>query len=71
MNNDQGDATATEAPGLGRRGLLRSGAAGGAATLLAAVGATPAQAAAPVEIDTDFADFVMPKFSCDGSSTHG
>jgi len=58
---------ATEAPGLGRRGLLRSGAAGGAATLLAAVGATPATAAAPVEIDTNFADFVMPKFSCDDS----
>lgn len=67
MKREQGDATATEASRLGRRGLLRSGAAGGAATLLAAVGATPAQAAAPVEIDTNFADFVMPKFSCDNS----
>jgi len=67
MNDEHDNAMSMKTPGLGRRGLLRSGAAGGAATLLAAVATTPATAAAPVEIDTDFADFVMPKFSCDDS----
>jgi polar amino acid transport system substrate-binding protein len=63
------DTSNPESPAhaLGRRGMLRGGIAGGGATLLAAVGARPARAAAPVEIDTNFADFVMPKFSCDDS----
>ena len=49
--------------GLGRRGLMRSGAIGGAATLLAA-GQTRSAAAAPPPVnDKDYADFSLIKIN--------
>ena len=48
---------------LGRRGLIRSGAIGGAATLLAATGAGTASAAVPAVNDKDYPDFSLIKIN--------
>ncbi len=48
---------------LGRRGLIRGGAIGGAATLLAAAGAGSASAAVPAINDKDYADFSLIKIN--------
>jgi polar amino acid transport system substrate-binding protein len=48
---------------LGRRGLMRSGAIGGAATLLAAGTARTAAAAPPSVNDTDYPDFSLVKIN--------
>ncbi len=50
--------------GLGRRGLMRAGGAGGAAALLAATaGTAPARAADQPPVDASFADFTLPKIN--------
>ena len=49
--------------GLGRRGLIRSGAIGGAATLLAAGAVREAVAAVPPVNDTDYPDFSLIKIN--------
>lgn len=61
-------AHSLDAP-VGRRGLIRSGAVGGAATLLVAAG-TPALATpvAPPPVDTSFADFTLLKINSDDDS---
>ena len=51
------------ANGMGRRGLIRSGAIGGAATLLTAAQARTAAAAPPPVNDTDYADFSLIKIN--------
>ena len=48
---------------LGRRGLMRTGAIGGAATLLAAGGAGAAAAAPPPVDDKDYSDFSLIKIN--------
>lgn len=48
---------------LGRRGLIRSGAIGGAATLIAAGSARPAAAAVPAVNDKDYPDFSLNKIN--------
>src|SRR5271168_2438098 len=54
---------------VGRRGLIRSGAAGGAAALLAATGGPArATAVAPPPVDPEFADFSLIKINSDDDS---
>lgn len=54
---------------VGRRGLLRSGALGGAATLVAAAaGPASATPAAPPPVDAGFADFSLIKINSDDDS---
>jgi len=54
---------------VGRRGLIRSGAVGGAATLLAATaGAARATSVAPPSVDSSFADFSLIKINSDDDS---
>ena len=55
---------------IGRRGVLRAGLVGGAATLLAGT-AAPGRAVAagdPPAIDSSYADFVLPKIAGDDDS---
>jgi polar amino acid transport system substrate-binding protein len=54
---------------VGRRGLIRSGAAGGAAALLAATGGSAgATSATPPPVDPGFADFSLIKINSDDDS---
>jgi len=58
-----------ERPATGRRGLIRAGAAGGAAAVLAATaGVREAHAISVPEVDTSFASFVWPKINSDDDS---
>ena len=59
---DKPDVDVTRS-GLGRRGLIRSGAIGGAATLLAAGAVREAVAAVPPVNDTDYPDFTLIKIN--------
>ena len=61
----------TDGTGPRRRGIMRAGALGGAAALVAATGgARTARAAEPPAIDTSYADFTWPKInSADDSLT--
>ena len=65
---EQSNAQGTDQP-VGRRGLIRSGAAGGAAALLAATGG-PARATsvAPPPVDSSFADFSLIKINSNDDS---
>jgi polar amino acid transport system substrate-binding protein len=79
-NQEEGKAVTKESPDnqppehdatlIGRRGLLRAGAVGGAAALVGAA-AAPSRALAATEapaIDTSFPDFVLPKINSDDDS---
>jgi polar amino acid transport system substrate-binding protein len=66
-----GNKTLLDADGLplGRRGLIRTGAAGGAAALLASAGTAHAAALAPPPVDDkDYPDFTLIKINSDDDS---